>query len=122
MSSSNSSKYGLEIGAFFAVPVRILIFCLSIVSYPVAKLLDYLLGHKEGMIYPHAGLRELVALHGEDRAGPLSSDEVSILRAVLDLRTKTVKDVMTPLEDVFMFSMSDSLNRETTLKVFERLM
>jgi metal transporter CNNM len=76
-------------------------------------LLDWLLGHKEGNIYRHAGLKELVALHGEDQSGPLSKDEVSILRAVLDLRTKTVRDVMTSLDDVFMFSVSQKLDMKT---------
>ncbi|KAJ3334702.1 hypothetical protein HDU91_002588, partial [Kappamyces sp. JEL0680] len=86
-------------------------------SYPIAKLLDYLLGHKEGSIYRHAGLKELVALHGEDQAGPLSKDEVSILRAVLDLRSKTVKDVMTPLDDVFMFSVSQKLDKKVIQQI-----
>ena len=107
------SKYGLQIGAFFAFPVRLLIGSLWMISYPISKLLDYLLGHKEGVIYRHAGLKELVALHGEDKAGPLSKDEVSILRAVLDLRGKTVKDSMTPLDVTFMFSLPDKLGRDT---------
>ena len=81
-------------------------------------MLDWLLGHQEGNIYRHAGLKELVALHGEDQEGPLSKDEVSILRAVLDLRSKTVKDVMTPVDDVFMFSIAQKLNRENIQKVF----
>jgi CBS domain containing-hemolysin-like protein len=107
------SRYGLQIGAFFAWPVRILIFILWLISYPVAKLLDWMLGHKGGVVYRHAGLKELVTLHGEDQQGPLSSDEVSILTAVLDLRTKTVKDVMTPLEDVYMLEISQKLDRAT---------
>ncbi len=76
-----------------------------------------MLGHKHGHIYRHAGLKELVALHGEDQSGPLSKDEVSILRAVLDLRTKTVRDVMTHLSDVFMFSVSQKLDRVAIQKV-----
>lgn len=83
-------------------------------------MLDWLLGHKEGNIYRHAGLKELVALHGEDQSGPLSKDEVSILRAVLDLRSKTVKDVMTALNDVFMFSVSEKLDVKTCEKVLHR--
>jgi metal transporter CNNM len=116
------SRYGLQIGAFFAIPVRILIAGLWVISYPIARLLDYLLGHKAGVIYRHAGLKELVALHGEDQSGPLSKDEVSILRAVLDLRTKTVKDVMTAIDDVFMFSLSEKLDRQTIQKVLYYLM
>jgi metal transporter CNNM len=111
------SRHGLRIGAFFAWPVRILIWFMWLISYPIAKLLDWLLGHKGGIVYRHAGLKELVTLHGEDQSGPLSSDEVSILRAVLDLRTKTVKDVMTSLEDVYMLEVSKKLDRKTVASV-----
>ena len=90
-----------------------------IIAWPIASLLDYFLGHKPGNIYRHAGLKELVAIHGEDNQGPLSKDEVSVLRAVLDLRTKTAKDIMTNLENVFMLSIEDSLNRETIVSLLQ---
>lgn len=107
------SRYGLEIGAFFAWPVRILLWIFAPVTYPVAWLLDFVLGHKNGVIYRHAELRELVSLHGEDQHGPLTKDEVSVLKAVLDLRYKTVTDIMTQLQDVFMLSIDGVLDRPT---------
>ena len=113
------AKYGLQIGAFFAGPVKILIYMFYIVAWPIASLLDYFLGHKAGNIYRHAGLKELVAIHGEDNQGPLSKDEVSVLRAVLDLRSKTAKDIMTSLENVFMLSIEDKLDRETIVSLLQ---
>ncbi|KAJ3270388.1 hypothetical protein HDV01_007854 [Terramyces sp. JEL0728] len=107
------SRYGLQVGAFFSWLVQAMIYALYIIAYPIAALLDYILGHKDGTVYLHAGLKELVALHGEDQEGPLSKDEVSILRAVLDLRSKTVEDVMTKIQDVFMLSMNQKLDRTT---------
>ncbi len=55
-------------------------------------------------------LRELVALHGEGSGGTLTTDEVSILRAVLEIRDKTVVNVMTQLDDVFMLSSDAKLD------------
>ncbi|KAI8914516.1 hypothetical protein EDD86DRAFT_186428 [Gorgonomyces haynaldii] len=107
------NRYGLEIGAFFAYPVRLLMFLMWMIAYPIATLLDYLLGHDHGMIYRHAELKELVALHGEDQAGPLSKDEVSVLKAVLDLREKTVANIMTNQQDVFSLPISTLLDRKT---------
>ncbi|KAI8895189.1 hypothetical protein BC833DRAFT_602133 [Globomyces pollinis-pini] len=111
------TKYGLQIGAFLALPVRFLIAVMYVIAYPISALLDWLLGHKEGNIYSSAGLKELVALHGEDKEGPLSKDEVSILRAVLDLRHKTVGDIMTSLENVFMLSIDGKLDRATIQRI-----
>jgi metal transporter CNNM len=111
------ARFGLAIGAFFAWPVRILMFIEWIVAYPIACLLDWTLGHQNGVIYRHAQLKELVALHSEDQSGPLTKDEVSVLRAVLDLRDKSVSDIMTRLEDVFMLPLSSTLGRETISSV-----
>ncbi|KAI9207610.1 uncharacterized protein BJ171DRAFT_596620 [Polychytrium aggregatum] len=113
------ARHGLRIGAFFAPAVRALIFVMWIIAYPIAKLLDYILGHSHGVVYRRAELRELVALHGEDHAGTLTKDEVSIMRAVLEIRDKGVQDIMTPLTDTFMLSLSDQLDRTTLEKVIK---
>ncbi|KAJ3064300.1 hypothetical protein HDU98_012277, partial [Podochytrium sp. JEL0797] len=107
------ARYGLRVGAFFAWPVRILIWIMFIIAYPIAKLLDYILGHKDGVIYRRAELKELIAMHDEDHQGPLNHEEVSILRAVLELRGKTAQNVMTKLEDVLMLPLDAKLDEET---------
>ena len=107
------NRHGLQIGAFFAIPVRILIILLYVVSKPIAMLLDWLLGSHQGVIYRHAELKELVSLHGEDQAGPLTKDEVSIVKAVLDLRHKTVQNIMTSLDNVFMLPVTAQMDSDT---------
>ena len=84
------ARYGLAIGYFFAYPVRFLMFILFPIAYPIAKLLDLVLGKKHGVVYKRQELKELVDLH----AGILNVDEVGIVKAVLDLRDKTVLNVM----------------------------
>ncbi|KAI8918116.1 hypothetical protein BC831DRAFT_483256 [Entophlyctis helioformis] len=104
------ARYGLQIGAFFAWPVRILINLAWIVAYPIACLLDAVLGHKNGVIYRRAELRELVALHGEDQAGPLTKDEVSVLHR---------RHVMTRIDDVFMLPLSAQLDMPTLQAIIQ---
>ncbi len=62
----------------------------------------------------------MVSLHGEDKAGILTKDEVSIVKAVLELRDKTVKHVMTGIQDVFMLSASDRLNMKTLESIMQK--
>jgi metal transporter CNNM len=52
-------------------------------------------------------------LHGEGPEGTLNKDEVSIVKAVLDLRDKTAERIMTKIDDVFMIPFSGFLNKET---------
>lgn len=80
-----------------------LMWIMSPVAWPTAKLLDYLLGEDHGTTYKKAGLKSLVTLHKslghvDER---LNEDEVTIISAVLDLKAKPVGNIMTPMKDVF---------------------
>ncbi|KAL1868398.1 cell agglutination protein Mam3 [Paecilomyces lecythidis] len=108
-------RYGLPIGAWMAPCVLILMYIMSPVAWPVAKLLDYLLGEDHGTIYKKAGLKTLVTLHKTlgEAGEQLNSDEVTIISAVLDLKEKSVGSIMTPMEDVFTMSADAVLDEPT---------
>ncbi|KAI5294629.1 hypothetical protein KEM52_003568 [Ascosphaera acerosa] len=107
--------YGLAIGAWMAPFVLLLMRLMSPVAWPIALLLDRLLGHGQPTVYKKAGLKTLVTLHktlgvaGEQ----LNSDEVTIISAVLDLKEKPVGSIMTPIQTVFTMSVDAVLNQET---------
>ncbi|KAF9888658.1 hypothetical protein FE257_008416 [Aspergillus nanangensis] len=108
-------RYGLPIGAWMAPCVLTLMYIMSPVAWPIAKLLDKLLGEDHGTIYKKAGLKTLVTLHKTlGHAGDqLNSDEVTIISAVLDLKEKAVGSIMTPMEDVFTMSADTILDEPT---------
>ncbi|KAG0369181.1 hypothetical protein BGZ54_000112 [Gamsiella multidivaricata] len=98
------ARYGLAIGAYCAKPMLVLMYLMSPVAYPIAKLLDSWLGVHHGTTYRRTELKTLVSLHQIDGIGELTDDEVTIIASVLDLKEKSVSSVMTPLEDVFTLS------------------
>lgn len=108
-------RYGLPIGAWMAPCVLVLMYLMSPVAWPVAKLLDYLLGEDHGTIYKKAGLKTLVTLHKTlgEAGEQLNADEVTIISAVLDLKEKSVGSIMTPMEDVFTMSADTVLDERT---------
>ncbi|GAQ07114.1 protein MAM3 [Aspergillus lentulus] len=108
-------RYGLPIGAWMAPCVLVLMYIMSPVAWPVAKLLDRLLGEDHGTIYKKAGLKTLVTLHKTlgEAGEQLNSDEVTIISAVLDLKEKSVGSIMTPMEDVFTMSADTVLDEST---------
>lgn len=95
------ARFGLAIGAMCAPLVHILMIILAPVAWPTAKLLDYCLGEEHGTTYRKAELKTFVSLHQQIGTENLNEDEVTIIRAVLDLNDKTLKDVMTPIDDVY---------------------
>ncbi|KAG2217255.1 hypothetical protein INT45_010263 [Circinella minor] len=122
------SRHGLAIGAFFAIPVRILIGFWYILAWPIAKLLDYILGKHDGTIYGVSELRELIHLHSEEKplslnnnnqkeeerkaGGPLQKDTVEILQNTLDLSLYSASDFInsTQQEQPFMLPIDTQLD------------
>lgn len=98
---SLSVRYGLGISAAFAPYVLALMYALYPLAYPIAILLDVLLGKNHGTLYKRAGLKTLVGLHKTMGVERLNEDEVTIISSVLDLKNKPVALVMTPIDDVF---------------------
>lgn len=83
------------------------------ISWPISKLLTYVVGNHEGVIYRRSELKELVSLHGRKQMGDLNDDEVKIIKSVLDLKAKTVAEIMTPLNDCFMIDVDTRLDKRT---------
>ncbi|KAL2818468.1 hypothetical protein BDW59DRAFT_151941 [Aspergillus cavernicola] len=108
-------RYGLPIGAWMAPAVLALMYIMAPVAWPVAKLLDRLLGEDHGTVYKKAGLKTLVTLHRTlgEAGEQLNSDEVTIISAVLDLKEKSVGTIMTPMDDVFTMSADTVLDEPT---------
>ncbi|KAL5501009.1 hypothetical protein ACEPAH_9396 [Sanghuangporus vaninii] len=113
------TRHGLYVGAKCAGVVRVLIWIFGIIAWPVAKLLEFLLGPHHGIIYRRAELKELIALHGAENplGGDLQNDTVTIIGATLDLQDKTVKQAMTPISRVFMLHIDAKLDYDTLRRI-----
>ncbi|KAL6749260.1 hypothetical protein V8C86DRAFT_2852241 [Haematococcus lacustris] len=109
------SRYGLKVGAYSAWFVRALMCLCSPLAWPVAKLLDYLLGADHSALFRRAQLKALVDVHSSTAGfgGTLSDQEIAVIRGALDLTSKTAVKSMTPLEKVFMLSTADRLDERT---------
>ncbi|KAJ7182250.1 hypothetical protein C8R43DRAFT_1228757 [Mycena crocata] len=98
-----SVRYGLAIGAACTPLVLFMMYLFSPVAYPIAKLLDWVLGANEAHTYKKAELKSFLEFHrtGEE---PLRDDEIRILNGVLELNTKSVEEIMTPMKDAITLS------------------
>ncbi|KAF5364586.1 hypothetical protein D9758_005613 [Tetrapyrgos nigripes] len=107
-----SVRYGLTIGAKCAPLVLWSMWILSPIAYPIAKLLDYILGIHSTHTYKKSQLKSFLAFHctGEE---PLKDEEIRILNGVLELGSKKAEKIMTKIEDVITLSTEDILNEET---------
>ncbi|KAH0838815.1 hypothetical protein J3R83DRAFT_7218 [Lanmaoa asiatica] len=107
-----SVRYGLAVGARCAPFVLCLMYLFAPIAWPIAKLLDYVLGVNEAHTYKKAELKSFLQFHrtGEE---PLRDDEISILNGVLELNTKNVETIMTPIQDVVTLCVDTILDHAT---------
>ncbi|EEF45398.1 DUF21 domain-containing protein At4g14240 [Ricinus communis] len=115
------SRYGLAVGANFVWLVRILMIICYPISYPIGKILDWVLGHNEAL-FRRAQLKVLVSIHSQEagKGGELTHDETTIISGALDLTEKTAEEAMTPIESTFSLDVNSKLDWEAMGKVLAR--
>jgi metal transporter CNNM len=113
-----SVRHGLYVGSHCAPLVLILMFVFAPIAYPIAKILDYVLGAGRHQTYKKAELKSFLQFHrtGEE---PLRDEELSILNGVLELNTKEVERIMTPLRDVVVLSSDDILDETAVTAILQ---
>ncbi|XP_060175953.1 DUF21 domain-containing protein At2g14520-like [Lycium barbarum] len=116
------SRYGLAIGATMAPFVRILGWICFPIAYPISKLLDYLLGHRNSGLFRRAELKTLVHFHGNQagKGGELTNDETTIIAGALELHEKRAGDAMTPISEAFSIDICGKLDRNLTNLILEK--
>ncbi|KAJ7616481.1 hemolysin [Roridomyces roridus] len=116
-----SVRYGLTIGSLCAPFVLILMYLLAPIAYPIAALLDRVLGAHGVHTYNKAELKTLLQFHTSSgrKEGPLRDDEMSILSGVLELGAKQVGEIMTPMRDVVTIA-ADALLDDELIEIMIR--
>ena len=111
----------LLIGAFFAPLIKLMMIVTAPVSWPIAKLLDYLIGSENGnhFLLKKTELHALVDLHSSAHGGHLESDEVSIMKGALSFGNRAVHSIMTPLSKCFMLELHRVLDHVCFYEIFQ---
>nr|XP_018673090.1 DUF21 domain-containing protein At4g33700 isoform X2 [Ciona intestinalis]XP_026696468.1 DUF21 domain-containing protein At4g33700 isoform X2 [Ciona intestinalis]XP_026696469.1 DUF21 domain-containing protein At4g33700 isoform X2 [Ciona intestinalis] len=110
------TRYGLAIGSTLSPLVYALMFITLPISWPLAKILDCVLGKEHTTFFRRAELSALVSLHrteGQENEEPLTADEVTVIKGALAMRDKQVKQVCTPMESVFSLDVNGVMDQTT---------
>ncbi|XP_028308385.1 LOW QUALITY PROTEIN: metal transporter CNNM1-like [Gouania willdenowi] len=114
---SVASRHGLAIASKTIWVTRILMVFSFPISYPISKLLDLILNQEISNFYTREKLLEMLRV--TDPYHDLVKEELNIIQGALELRTKTVEDVLTPLTDCFMLSSDAVLDFNTMSEVMQ---
>ena len=118
-----------RIASALAPLVFVLIVLLWILAYPISKLLDCLLGHRELNRFNNSDLKALIGLHSiqamqlKDHPD-VNTDEVGLrqyqtkmIEGIIDIKTKTVSDLMIASNKMFSLDVSKKVNNRTAKKI-----
>ena len=84
----------------------------------IFKILDCVLGAEVGTVYNKTRLMELLKV--TEQYNGLEKDEINIVTGALVLKQKSVKDVMTNLDDCFMLPLDAKLDFDTISEIKEQ--
>ncbi|XP_013889495.1 metal transporter CNNM4 isoform X2 [Austrofundulus limnaeus] len=111
------SRHGLAVGANTILLTKLFMLLTFPLSWPISKLLDCVLGQEIGTVYNREKLVEMLKV--TEPYNDLVKEELNMIQGALELRTKTVEDVMTPLSHCFMLSRDAVLDFNTMSEIME---
>ncbi|XP_037536793.1 metal transporter CNNM4 [Nematolebias whitei] len=111
------SRHGLAVGANTILLTKLFMLLTFPLSWPISKLLDRILGQEIGTVYNREKLVEMLKV--TEPYNDLVKEELNMIQGALELRTKTVEDVMTPLSNCFMLSSDRVLDFNTMSEIME---
>ncbi|XP_067858161.1 metal transporter CNNM1 [Heptranchias perlo] len=111
------SRHGLAIASKTIWVTKFFMVITFPASYPISKLLDVILHQQISNFYTREKLIEMLRV--TDPYNDLVKEELNIIEGALELRNKTVDDVLTPLSDCFMLSSEATLDFATMSEIME---
>ncbi|XP_072515693.1 metal transporter CNNM4 isoform X3 [Salminus brasiliensis] len=111
------SRHGLAVGANTILLTKFFMLLTFPLSFPISKLLDCVLGQEIGTVYNREKLVGMLKV--TEPYNDLVKEELNMIQGALELRTKTVEDVMTPLNNCFMIRSDAVLDFNTMSEIME---
>ncbi|XP_070820478.1 metal transporter CNNM4 [Chaetodon trifascialis] len=111
------SRHGLAVGANTILVTKLFMLLTFPLSWPISKILDCVLGQEIGTVYNREKLVEMLKV--TEPYNDLVKEELNMIQGALELRTKTVEDVMTPISNCFMIHSDAVLDFNTMSEIME---
>ena len=114
------AKYALEFGYRFVPIVKMLIIIFYPISFPVAWILERVMGKEEDTIWSKEELAEVIKDHENSFDSELDSDEEKMILGALTYSDKKAGEIMTHRDDCFLLSEGTMLTQSVLRNIKEQ--
>jgi len=111
------SRHALILGAKFVWLVKIFIIILFPICWPMAFILNKILGEEIATIYSKKEIAKIIEQHERSDKSNIDADEKRIVKGALSFSEKTVKDIMTPKEKMMVLSYKKKLSEKNIMEI-----
>jgi metal transporter CNNM len=106
------SRYALSLGSKTVWLVKIFVFILYPIAYPISWVLDMALGDEMATIWNKQEIKEIIRHHEKSEESEIDTDEERILLGALAYSEIKVKDILTPKSIVFWLTKNETITKE----------
>jgi metal transporter CNNM len=103
------SRHALAFGSFAAPFVRIALVVFYPIAFPIALVLNRVLGDELPRMYTKSEFMHIISEHEDSEHSTIDADEERIVHGALKFSHRKVREVMTPIENVDMFEANQKL-------------
>ncbi len=106
------ARRALTFTAWFAPLLHLMVVLTYPISKPMQLILDAILGKEVAALQSRSELGLLIGEHAASEDSEMDENELEIMRGALSLSNKRVRDIMTPLSEVYWLTLDDAIDAQ----------
>mmetsp|Transcript_4414 Transcript_4414/g.4944 ORF Transcript_4414/g.4944 Transcript_4414/m.4944 type:complete len:594 (+) Transcript_4414:155-1936(+) len=112
------NRWGLAVGAKVVYLMWLIIGLLFPIAYPISWVLDKVLGEDLGSVMSRNEMKSMFDMYASNKY--LTEDERNMLSSILDFKEKKVKEIMKPLDQIYMLEIDSILDSNLLKEIYEK--
>jgi CBS domain containing-hemolysin-like protein len=112
-----TSRFQVPIASAFANLVRFLMIVFWPFSYPLARMLDRLIGHSEGRSMTGEELKTMFLIHSSPESKLFTHSQVSLIHKAIDLKENILWEIFTPIHRIAFVYEDLQLTQENLIQI-----
>jgi len=113
------SRFALKFGAATAPLMKLIIFIMFPICFPIAWVLDRVLGEELRSVYSKQELMKVIEEHEDSPHSDIDEDEERVLKGALSFSETTVHQIMTPRTVVRLIDAAECMDKQRLKELYD---